>query len=352
MGNIQLEISSLGEFPSAYIRLEDLPIRQVLPPPPEVKQVIDTFATYVLKNGQEFEASSKARAAARLSFLDPSDPAHEYYRWKVYDGWGLRDRATQVAASYRNALANLRKQKEQQQQQQQSLPEHEPQVQITPQQMIDVAPKMGEVEKEDEKGDDKEDVRPAEKEVPREEKADKERQVPPQEAPSESVAAESVERRPEENLMTSDERARLVEMLGRLEPKKSVIKGVGEWAKKRNGSAREISEVLWRFFSGLGRGEFERKVSVMYLVSDVTSLDERYRKGLEKVVGGIVDGVIQDSRGEEDLERVGDLLGLWERSKVFPDGTLKRQLEECERSSSRASEPDRKRRRRRHEEHN
>lgn len=194
-------------------------------------------------------------------------------------------------------------------------------------------------EQEQKQEQDRQVLPPAQaQKIPQEEKGEKEKQ-------GESGEAAPAEKKPEENVMSGDERETLVEMLGKLEPKKSVIKAVGEWAKKRNGSAREVCDVLWGFFSGLRRGEFERKVSVMYLVSDVTSLDERYRKALEKVIGDIVDGVIQDARGEEDLERVGDLLGLWERSKVFAPGTLKRQMEECE-EGFREPEPERKRSRR------
>lgn len=343
----QSEINALGEFPSAYIHIEDLPIKQVLPPPPDVKEVIDKFAEYVLKNGQEFEANSKARATERLSFLNPSDPAHEYYRWKVYDGWSLRDRATQIAASYRVSLEKMLRQQEQEQlqqqrQQQTSLSQREFQKQD-----ISISPQIQQQQQQEHQYSDA---------MPREEEKSLEkdfRQIQGKEISqlqqdqlhqlqSEGRETAGTERNNEANTMTGDERETLIELLGKLEPKKSVIKTVGDWAKKRNGSAREITEILYQFFSGLRKGDFERKISVVYLVSDITSIDERYRKACERVVGDIMSGTIQDSRGEKDLERIRDILGIWERSKVFGAGTLKRQRDECDQPLK--QEPERKRR--------
>lgn len=347
LGLIQGEINSLGKFPSAYIRLEDLPIRQVLPPPPDVKQVIDTFAGYVLRNGQDFETSSKARAAARLSFLNPDDPAHEYYRWKVYDGWCLRDRATKIAISYRASLDNMRKQQEQeqeqQQQQQQAILSQEPQVAPKDNYVVpsDSQQGMGMEPKEEAKLIEKENpqfqVQDVVKIPPLPERDHQEEQV------GKYMGNDMVDmnKNIEVKTLTSDEEKSLAELLGKLEPKKSVVKAAGNWVKERNESAREISNMLCQFFFGLSSGNFERKISVVYLISDITSLDERYRKALEKAIVGIVDNVIQDSRGESDLERIRDVLRLWERSKVFGSRTLKRQREECEQSLG--SEPDKKR---------
>lgn len=343
---IQSEINSLGKFPSAYIRLEDLPIRQVLPPPLDVKQVIDTFAGYVLRNGQDFETSSKARAAERLSFLNPDDPAHEYYRWKVYDGWSLRDRATKIAISYRATLDNMRKQQEQEQEQQQQQETLSQDPQVVPKDNSVVPPNsqqsMDIVLKEEAKLIEKENpqiqVQDAVKIPPLPERDHQEEQVGKYRG-NDTVDMNKVI---EAKTLTNDEAKSLAELLEKLEPKKSVVKAAGDWAKERIVSAREIANILCQFFFGLGTGNFERKISVVYLISDITCLDERYRKAFEKAIGEIVNNTIQDSRGESDLERIRDILRLWERSKVFGSRTLKRQREECEQLLG--SEPDKKRR--------
>lgn len=124
-------------------------------------------------------------------------------------------------------------------------------------------------------------------------------------------------------IMRKEDMEKLVDMLRGLELKKSAIKVVGDWLRRRDGSAREVAEALREFVTGRG---FKQKLSVVYLINDITSLNEQYRKALEETIGEIIESTIQsacegpeeaEGAAEESLKKVGDVLTLWERCKVF-----------------------------------
>ena len=53
-------------------------------PPSDLKTIIDKTATFVARNGPEFESRIKnEQNNAKFSFLQPNDPFHAYYRAKV-----------------------------------------------------------------------------------------------------------------------------------------------------------------------------------------------------------------------------------------------------------------------------
>ncbi|XP_055305495.1 protein suppressor of white apricot [Sitodiplosis mosellana] len=52
-------------------------------PPSELRVIIDKTASYVLKNGKDFEDILRAKNEQRFSFLQYKDPYHKYYTFKV-----------------------------------------------------------------------------------------------------------------------------------------------------------------------------------------------------------------------------------------------------------------------------
>ena len=56
-------------------------------PPADLKTIIDKTATFVARNGPEFETRIKNEqaATAKFSFLQPNDPFNPYYRAKVVE---------------------------------------------------------------------------------------------------------------------------------------------------------------------------------------------------------------------------------------------------------------------------
>ncbi|XP_060737607.1 splicing factor 3A subunit 1 [Tachysurus vachellii] len=61
------------------------PIVGIIYPPPEVRNIVDKTASFVARNGPEFEARIRQNEInnPKFNFLNPSDPYHAYYRHKV-----------------------------------------------------------------------------------------------------------------------------------------------------------------------------------------------------------------------------------------------------------------------------
>ncbi|KAK9722296.1 SF3a splicing factor complex subunit [Basidiobolus ranarum] len=57
----------------------------VIYPPPDVRTVVDKAASFVARNGVQFEERirEKSRAEPKFSFLNPNDPYHAYYQLKI-----------------------------------------------------------------------------------------------------------------------------------------------------------------------------------------------------------------------------------------------------------------------------
>lgn len=61
------------------------PIIGIIYPPPEVRNIVDKTASFVARNGPEFEARIRQNELGnpKFNFLSPGDPYHAYYRHKV-----------------------------------------------------------------------------------------------------------------------------------------------------------------------------------------------------------------------------------------------------------------------------
>lgn len=62
----------------------DIPIpADILCPPSELRAIIDKTASYVLKNGKEFEDILRTKNDQRFTFLQYTDPYYKYYSFKL-----------------------------------------------------------------------------------------------------------------------------------------------------------------------------------------------------------------------------------------------------------------------------
>jgi len=54
-------------------------------PPPDIRQIVDKTASFVARNGIQFESKIKSdeRSNTKFAFLNESDPYHAYYRMKI-----------------------------------------------------------------------------------------------------------------------------------------------------------------------------------------------------------------------------------------------------------------------------
>lgn len=72
------------ETPSNPLHSLDAPIpSEILCPPPDIQVIIDKTASYVLKNGTDFEEVLRTRNDERFTFLRPVDQFHRYYKFRV-----------------------------------------------------------------------------------------------------------------------------------------------------------------------------------------------------------------------------------------------------------------------------
>lgn len=61
------------------------PVIGIIYPPPEVRNIVDKTASFVARNGPEFESRIRKNEMnnSKFNFLNPSDPYHAYYQHKV-----------------------------------------------------------------------------------------------------------------------------------------------------------------------------------------------------------------------------------------------------------------------------
>lgn len=77
-GKSQTELSSISTLS------EDFPVPAgILCPAPELRVIIDKTASYVLKNGKDFEDILREKNDERFTFLQYRDPHYNYYTFKL-----------------------------------------------------------------------------------------------------------------------------------------------------------------------------------------------------------------------------------------------------------------------------
>ncbi|KNE69294.1 hypothetical protein AMAG_13674 [Allomyces macrogynus ATCC 38327] len=71
------------DTPSAPSKVPD----NVIIPPPEIRNIVDKTANFVARNGPQFEGKIREKEVnnPKFCFLNPSDPYHTYYQWKLVE---------------------------------------------------------------------------------------------------------------------------------------------------------------------------------------------------------------------------------------------------------------------------
>ncbi|XP_045467739.1 splicing factor 3A subunit 1 [Harmonia axyridis] len=94
------------------------PVVGIIYPPPEVRNIVDKTASFVARNGPEFEARIRHNELGnpKFNFLNPGDPYHAYYQHKVNDfreGKGQEPSAGLPAALNKLSVSAAAQQKQQ-----------------------------------------------------------------------------------------------------------------------------------------------------------------------------------------------------------------------------------------------
>ncbi|NP_001135217.1 splicing factor 3A subunit 1 isoform X1 [Salmo salar] len=107
---VQLEPNSKADEPTGETPATK-PIVGIIYPPPEVRNIVDKTASFVARNGPEFEARIRQNEInnPKFNFLNPNDPYHAYYRHKVNEfkeGKGQEPSAAVPKVMQQQALLN------------------------------------------------------------------------------------------------------------------------------------------------------------------------------------------------------------------------------------------------------
>ena len=80
-----VETSHLGSEVGLNDGASSRPVVGIIYPPPEVRNIVDKTATFVARNGLEFEARIRKNEInnPKFNFLNAGDPYHAYYQYKV-----------------------------------------------------------------------------------------------------------------------------------------------------------------------------------------------------------------------------------------------------------------------------
>ena len=80
------------------------PLVGIIYPPPEVRNIVDKTASFVARNGPEFESRIRQNEAnnAKFNFLTTTDPYHAYYKHKV-----KRNKGKQANHAYMGILSTF-----------------------------------------------------------------------------------------------------------------------------------------------------------------------------------------------------------------------------------------------------
>ncbi|VEL10655.1 unnamed protein product [Protopolystoma xenopodis] len=95
-------------MPPIENQLSDKPITPkigIIYPPPEVRNIVDKTASFVARNGPDFESRIRQNEInnPKFNFLNPVDPYHSYYQHKVRDFTEGRGQEPQVSKGQPNA---------------------------------------------------------------------------------------------------------------------------------------------------------------------------------------------------------------------------------------------------------
>ena len=105
---LEIESNGAGESNAANGEkksIVDVNVVGVIYPPTEVRNIVDKTASFVARNGPDFEVRIRQNEInnPKFNFLNSEDPYHAYYQFKVKD---LRDGKGKLF-TYREMLIHL-----------------------------------------------------------------------------------------------------------------------------------------------------------------------------------------------------------------------------------------------------
>lgn len=84
-------------------------VSKPIEPPSELKLIIDKMASYVVRNGEDFELLMRGKKDQRFSFLEPTDRHNAYYRYvKSTTRLDLEEEGEEEKVLAREAIEKMR----------------------------------------------------------------------------------------------------------------------------------------------------------------------------------------------------------------------------------------------------
>eukprot|EP00727_Mastigamoeba_balamuthi_P001136 m51a1_g11019 putative flowering time control protein fpa (665) ;mRNA; f:398106-400423 len=276
------------DLPSCFLVPEELPPRPAPPPPGEAKDVVDKFVDFLLRNGRDFEYTSRKRQMetgnTKLSFLVPGDAGHDYYKFRVWEMWNQTnpEAANSVLAAITQARSSGGDHWGQQQQQQQQPPQQSQQYQQQQQQ--------------------------------------------PQQATR-------------GGRLSGEELTELEAKLEALTPTKDSIKGAKDWVMARSDKTADIAHTIRGFVERAQ--SFDQRLTCVYLINDVLhaalrrrqqgeqsdEVSAAFQEALPAIAYHTLRGVVSPAR-----DKATKVFQLWADKGIYPkqftatlDGTQQQQ---------------------------
>ncbi|UZO19681.1 uncharacterized protein OCT59_010957 [Rhizophagus irregularis] len=83
--SLNLESVAISETGNGIIDESSKPLVGIIYPPPDIRNIVDKTAVFVARNGVQFEERIRENEKhnAKFSFLNPNDPYHAYYQYKI-----------------------------------------------------------------------------------------------------------------------------------------------------------------------------------------------------------------------------------------------------------------------------
>ncbi|GBB99833.1 hypothetical protein RclHR1_03650009 [Rhizophagus clarus] len=83
--SLNLDSVAISETGNGIIDESSKPLVGIIYPPPDIRNIVDKTAVFVARNGVQFEERIRENEKhnAKFSFLNPNDPYHAYYQYKI-----------------------------------------------------------------------------------------------------------------------------------------------------------------------------------------------------------------------------------------------------------------------------
>ena len=251
------------EMPSRFIRPEDLPIQAPETIPPEdVVSVINNFVDKLLCKGRDFEVVALKSNNPKISFINPWDQYHQYYKWKVFVEWDKRMKSNMNPNMNMGMNPNMN-------------------MNMNPNNFNNFQPFY--------------DNSPQGQRIPHQ---------PAQ--------------------LSNEDLSILNEMLLKLIPGKTSIRKTQEWITSKSFCAPSICDALLTFVMSHDRSFF-RILSVLYLINDILH-SAHHPTFTPHLSAGVVPRIFEAAAGaalnQRDRDRLAEVADVWEARALLPQPVL------------------------------